>query len=237
MRTKTLALSAMLGALGAASAIAQTNVYSINAVGYINVVLNPGFNMIACQLTTTNNTLGALFNNSTGIYNGSKIFKWSTGIHNYLEDSANSATASYSNGWLNGGTVTMNPGEALWFDNGTGHVLTNTFVGTVPQGTNTVPIVPGFNMISSPVPFSGDIVTNMGLTNYNNHDRLYVFSNPAPGFPAGNYSIYSVSFSTGSSGYMGQWSTPDPSANVGQGFWYDASSPGLSWVQIFEINP
>jgi hypothetical protein len=133
--------------------------------------------------------------------------------------------------------MTMNPGEAVWFQNTGASPLTNTFVGTVPQGTNTVMVSAGFNMIASPVPFSGDVVTNMGLTNYNNGDKVFVWNNPAPGHPTGAYTTSITDFSSGSHGYMNQWDTPDPQANVGQGFWWDAVSPGFSWVQIFEINP
>jgi hypothetical protein len=234
MRTKTLALSALLGAIGTASAVAQTNVYSINAVGYINVVLQPGFNMIACQLTTTNSTIGALFNNKANTYGQSSFFKWNNSTSHYLTDYCNS-TSNYSNGWESGGTITLNPGEAGWFENTTGHAITNTFVGTVPQGTNTVTIGSGFNQISSPVPFSGDLVTNMGLTNYHNNDSVFVWQNPAS--PSPHYASYYVNTSTGSEGYMNQWDSPgDPQVNVGQGFWYEATA-SISWVQIFEINP
>jgi hypothetical protein len=50
MRTKTLALSAVLGMLGSASLVAQNNVYSINAVGYINVTMPPGYSIVTCPL-------------------------------------------------------------------------------------------------------------------------------------------------------------------------------------------
>jgi hypothetical protein len=51
MRTKTLFLTA-LSSMSALGLMAQTstNVYSLNAVGYINVVCPPGFSMIADQL-------------------------------------------------------------------------------------------------------------------------------------------------------------------------------------------
>ena len=49
MRTKTMLLSALLGTLGSVSLMAQsTNVYSLNAVGYINVTVQPGFNIVSC---------------------------------------------------------------------------------------------------------------------------------------------------------------------------------------------
>ncbi len=52
MRTKTLALSAILGALGTAAALAQsTNVYSINSVGYINTTFPASsYTILTCPL-------------------------------------------------------------------------------------------------------------------------------------------------------------------------------------------
>ena len=70
MRTKTLILSAVAGFIGCAAALADTNVYSLNAVGYINVTCQPGFTMIANQLNTTNNAIKYLMPNvdtGTGI--------------------------------------------------------------------------------------------------------------------------------------------------------------------------
>jgi len=47
MRTKTLLLTAALMAAGVASSMAQ--VYSVNAVGYVNLSIPGGFSMIANQ--------------------------------------------------------------------------------------------------------------------------------------------------------------------------------------------
>jgi hypothetical protein len=238
MRTKVLALSALVGALGAASAIAQTNVYSINAVGYINLTLAPGFNMIACQLQTTNNTIGSLLNNASGIYDNCVVYKYNAANATYGTDLGDSSGSSYANGWDANGTITMNPGEAVWFKNAATSNLTATFVGTVPQGTNTVPIQVGFQMISSPVPFSGDLVTNMQLTNYTDKTVVFVWNNPATGQPHGGYSTYLVDLSGGSQGYKSQWDDPDPAVNVGQGFWYKSGAGTQTpWVQVFSINP
>jgi hypothetical protein len=232
MRTKTLALSALLGMLGTASLVAQTNVYSLNAVGYINLSVPPGFSIIACQLQTGTNTVGSLLNNVSGAYNGAKIYKWIPANKGYDIDTGDNTFGDAATGWDNAGIDTMNPGEALWFDNPNSTAMTITFVGTVPQGTNNVSIPKGFSMISSPVPFSGDVVTNMGLQNYNDLDKVYAY------IPANtNYQIYNVDLTFGSAGYNSQWDPPgDPQANVGQGFWYDATS-AFTWSQVFSVNP
>jgi hypothetical protein len=194
--------------------------------------------MIACQLQTTNNTVGALFNDASGIYDGCKVYKYNAANGLYSNDVGDSQGSSYANGWDGGGVLTMNPGEAIWFQNAATSNLVVTFVGTVPQGTNTITLKQGFQMISSPVPFSGDLVTNMGLTNYNDQTQVYVWNNPAPGFPHGNYTTSVVDLQGGSKGYMSQWDSPDPVLSVGQGFWYK-SGPGTQtpWVQVFSINP
>jgi hypothetical protein len=241
MRTKTLALSAMFSALGTASLVAQANVYSINAVGYINVTLPVGYSIVACQLQTTNNTIAGLFNNlspTPGQLAGCKVLKYNTaGSPTYFSDVAQSSSYN-STGWANNGTLTLNPGEAIWFDNGTGHLLTNTFVGTVPQGTMTVPLVTGFQMISSPVPFSGDLFTVAGLTNYVfPGTKVEAFQGNPGASPSGTgYNSY-VATTSGGTGYLNQWSPGDPTLTVGEGFWYDSPAGATPWVQIFSINP
>ena len=59
MRTKLLLSAAVLGVAGMLTASAQ--VYSVNVVGYVNVDLVPGFNLIANPLdNTTGNDLNTL---------------------------------------------------------------------------------------------------------------------------------------------------------------------------------
>lgn len=247
MRTKTLALSALLGMIGAGTAMSQSVVYSLNAVGYVTVTMPPGFCMISCQLQTTNNTVAGLLNDASGVYDGCNVYKWVNSGSRYEIDTGDSQGSSYSaNGWDNNGTITMNPGEAIWFQNEFTTNVSVTFVGTVPQGTNVVTLNSGFNMASSPVPFSGDLVTNMGLTNYNYYDTVYVWNNPGGG-NRGAYTISQSDTQGGSSGYMSQWDTPDPQLQVGQGFWYQNNNGGpqgnlsgpqpVVWTQIFSVNP
>jgi hypothetical protein len=58
MRTKTLVCAAALAAGLATSALAQSNVYSLNVVGYYNVTVPANtFVLVGNQLNTTNNTL------------------------------------------------------------------------------------------------------------------------------------------------------------------------------------
>ena len=243
MRTKTLFLTA-LGSMSALGLMAQTstNVYSLNAVGYINVVCPPGFSMIADQLWASGgNSISNILSDSDDHLDFVTIYKWTGSA--FQVDNANNQIYSSPSGWSAGGQETLNPGEAIWFNNGTTNTITNTFVGTVPQGTNTVALGTGFTMASSPVPQSGDLVTVMGLTNFNSGDTVYVY-NPGTG-----YTTYNANFNLGQYGYNQDWEAPagptppapsdptygDPYVNVGQGFWYDATAP-ISFTRVFSVN-
>ena len=73
-KTTALACVAIMAA-GVASSMAQSNVYSLNVVGYYNLTIGAGQKvMIANQLNTTNNTIGSLIipqpNDAFFKYNG-----------------------------------------------------------------------------------------------------------------------------------------------------------------------
>jgi hypothetical protein len=89
------------------------------------------------------------------------------------------------------------------------------------------------------------LVTNMGFTNYADRSEVFVFNNPLVGYPHGGF-VTSVSDLTGGSGgYMSQWDGPDPTLNVGQGFFYNSGTLSTAdypptaneWIQVFSINP
>jgi hypothetical protein len=234
MRTKTMLLSALLGALGSVSVHAQ-NVYSLNAVGYINVTLSPGFNIVACPLWATDgngaidNTITNLFGpNTNGQYKKWQIYNWNpTAVPpTFVQESGG------ANGWANGGTNTVNPGQAVWIQNPSNITTTVTFVGTVPTGSVTNPVFPGYNLISSIVPASGDMLTNsiMLLTNSltpTKKDQIYTWNPLASNF---------VQYSAGGSPVS--WSVDPVLPSVGAGFWYESQSTATnSWVEDYTVNP
>jgi hypothetical protein len=233
MRTKTKVLSALLGVLGTASLMAQsTNVYSLNAVGYINVSVVAGYNMISCPLMASpDNTLNTVLNNASGVYNQVSIYSFVNGA--YLSDTgaAYPSHTSNTNGWVNNGVITLNPGQAVWFDAKTNATL--TFVGTVPQGSLTNVLNPGFNLVSTAVPTSGDIITNsiMNFTNTQLKDAVYSYT------PAAGYLSYTAENSV-HGGNSNNWSSDPIQPVVGGGFWYDNSATTkLNWVENFSVNP
>jgi hypothetical protein len=221
MRTKTLLLSALLGTLGSVSVMAQTNVYSINAVGYINVTLYPGFNIISCPLIASpDNSENTLLNNSTGAYAGDAIyyFNASTGAYSIVSARATS--------WNDGGTNQLNPGIGVWLNNVATTNVTVTFVGTVPTGPYTNNILPGFNLVGSVVPSSGDLVTNSLtlLTNTAAGDAAYVFNPQTQGF-------------TISSKRASSWNSNPTTTYVGEGFFYNNLSGATEpWVEDYIVQ-
>jgi len=242
MRTKTVLLSALLGALGSVSVHAQ-NVYSLNAVGYINVTCSPGFNIISCPLIATpDNTVNTLLNNGNGslngvvlwFYNPVTLFSYDEGLPIGVKGGT-----SNTNGWDFNGTNTLNPGQACWFDNTSSSNITVTFVGTVPTGPITNALLPGYNLVSTVVPASGDIVSNsiMNLTNYNVGDVVLTYNPLVP--------PYYVTYTSGSgkgygSGYNLNWTAAgDPVLpNVGGGFWYQNNKAGatVNWVENYSVS-
>src|SRR5580658_5049541 len=240
MRTKTLLLSALLGALGSVSVHAQS-VYSLNAVGYINVTLEPGFNMITCPLITgPDNTVGTILNNATGVLTGNDVYFYNPSTGLYSEDSARPVGAGKGsttnvNGWAEGGTNVGIPGVGFWFQNNQTTNIVVTFFGTVPTGPITNVLGAGFNLVGSVVPVSGDIVSNTisAFTNYNIGDDVFTYDSVA------GYSTYEiVSEGKFGRGYHDNWLPGDATIAFDySGFWYD-NNVGITvnWVENYSVS-
>src|SRR5208283_5203698 len=185
MRTKTMLLSALLGTLGSVSLMAQsTNVYSLNVVGYVNVTIPANsYSIVSCPLVASpDNTLNTLLPNSTGTYLKVKVFFFSPTTGYTIETGTKT-------GWQLGGTETISPGQAVFVLNpSTTAPLTLTFVGTVASGPQANVLTPGYNLVSSIVPTSGNLVTNSitVLTNAVLKDKVFVFD------PVAGYSVYTA---------------------------------------------
>jgi hypothetical protein len=241
MRTKTMLLSALLGGLGSVSVMAQTNVYSLNVVGYINAQIPPGFSILTCPLIASpNNTLNTLLPNTNNVYGGpnggspyhTEVYAFSGGAYNVIESAV--STNANASGWSSGGLTTINPGQAVFIYNPLPTNETATFVGTVPTGSVTNVLSPGFNLIGSIVPASGDLVTNpiMLYTNAQKQDNVYSFDSVNQVFD-----IYNFTPALGGWSSSGVLSDPIVS-NVYTGFFYNNSTTFQTvtnyWVENFE---
>lgn len=264
MRTKTLALSALLTTVCSASLFAQSNVYSLNAVGYTTIQVPPkDLAIFTCPVITYNdpvtgvpNTVNILLNNGAGGpfgaggLNGSVVYFFVAGTgpgSGYSTDDAvaigtKKGQTSNTNGWAENGTNVMAPGVGCWFQNGTTNTLQFTFVGTVPQGSLTNSLQAGLNLIGSAVPTYGDLQTNSitGFTNYNIGDVFYMYD-PIQAYSGGVGGTYEVVASTGKHpglGYHNNFAPGDATTfNVTQGFWYFNNGAAFNWIENFSVNP
>jgi hypothetical protein len=221
MRTlKALVCLAVLAG-GIATTMAQSNVYSLNVVGYYNITVGAHQKiMIANQLNTTNNTIGALLAPPM-VGNGDQLFKFNGA-------SFTSSLYSTDDGqWDPDPTVTLNPGEAVFYQPALARTL--TFVGEVLQGqlSNTLPLGTKV-MRSSMVPQQGLVSTDLGVPFFNG-DQLFTYNTAQNG---GGYVTYLYSTDDG------QWDPSEPTMSVGQGFFYRkaAGANNPNWVRNFTVQ-
>jgi hypothetical protein len=205
MRTKTLLAAAILAA-GLATSMAQSNVYSLNVVGYVNQVSTAnGFSMIANPLQATNSTVPALIQNPRL---GMILYKFNAG---FQANSYNGATWSSP-----GDTLNVGEGGFLFVPSGIDH--TNVWVGEVKQGSLTNPVPAGFSLLGSMVPQSGLVKTDLGFPSVFG-TIVYTW---APGFSANSYN-------------GATWSPSEPNIGVAQGF-FSFQPSAQSWVRNFTVQ-
>lgn len=222
MRTKTLLLSAAALAAGLVSASAQ--VYSVNVVGYVNVPLAEGFNLVANPLDASGgNDVTNILNK--GLPAGTQVYSFngsSYDISTYTKDKTGTST-----NWSP--VITLDPGLGFWVSipSGAGAQV-NTFVGEVMQGTLTNPNIPaggGFSLVGSMVPVAGALNTDLQY-NGGAGDQVYQW----------NGATYDIStYTKDKTGTSTNWSPSVPQVAVGEGFWL-SSSAGQTWVRNFSVQ-
>jgi len=233
MRTKTLLLTAALSAAGLATSMAQ--VYSVNAVGYVNVTVPAhGYAILGNPLNGTNNSVNTILSLPNG-YDGSTIYRFDPTLQAYQD----SISWIEGFGWISPSDPdpTINPGEGFFFQNGGNATINITFVGEVPSGTLHNPVQGGnkYSIRSSIVP-KGLKLGNVGVANTlgfpaDDGDTVYIFN------AATQQYLDSYSYIGGYGWVSG--SDPDvdgPVIPVAGGFFSQKSAPTRDWVQSFSVN-
>ncbi|HNQ89993.1 MAG TPA: hypothetical protein PKM73_15350 [Verrucomicrobiota bacterium] len=206
MRTQRLLLAA-LGVATAATAMAQ--VYSVNAVGYVNTDLVPGYNLISNPL---DNKAGNKVQDLFAIGKSVTIYKYSGGKYDLA-----SYDADFEE-WSNGAMV-LAPGEGAFVQ--IVEAAKVTFVGEVVQGATLNKLAQGFNMVSSIVPQTGKLVGELKFPSDISF-TVYTYG--------GGYTLYAwdVDFE--------EWTeTGEPTINVGQAFWVQVPA-AKDWARTFDVN-
>ena len=241
MRTKTLLLTAALSAAGLATSMAQ--VYSVNAVGYVNKGPIPanGWAALGNPLNGTNNSLNTIMPLPDTGFDGSAIYRFDPVQQTYLD----SVSWIGGFGWFSPSDPdpTINPGEGFFFQNVGSQPLTLTFVGEVPSGTLNNPVVGAnlWSIRSSAVPKGlrlGDTDPATGTPNNlefpaGDGDTVYIFDTATQGY------LDSYTYVPGFGWFSASDPDPDgPLIEPGSGFFVQAggSTAARNWVQTFSVN-
>jgi hypothetical protein len=205
MRTKTLLATAALAAAGVASMSAQ--VFSVNAVGYVNVTIPKGFSMLSNPLNAEKNTVGATL---AAAPDGTTVYTFgAAGFSANIKDF----------GEFGDGNAAFAPGGGVF-------VLaqapfTVTFVGEVPQGALSNPLPKGLSIRSSIVPQEGRLDTVLGFPAQDG-DTIFQWDNAG-----GKYKQSDFDF--------GDWSGPAPTVKVAEAFFVRKNVAG-TWTRNFSVN-
>jgi len=212
MRTKTLLLTAVLGVAGVASTMAQTTVYSQNAVGYVNLSLGAGFTMIANPLNAATNDLNSIL---TNVPAGTVVYTFSPATQGYT------ASTFRAGSWKPSDPV-LNPGAGAFILLTTN--ATVTFVGNVPQGSLSQSIAVGFSIQSTPIPVSVSLTNSILSLTPNVGDVVYQFLPATQGYATHTYRT-------------GAFHPSDYAPAVGESFFYlNGSTNPITWAVNFSVN-
>jgi hypothetical protein len=208
MRTKTLLCLAALTAGVAATSLAQSNVYSLNIVGYVTKTNVPGFTLIANPLNATNNNLNVLYSDAPAF---TKVIRFVGGAY---ATSVNDP----DDGWAP--NALLNPGEGYFIQVPAGPNYVKTYVGEVVlNSTNNVPA--GFSIRSSVIPQTGLVQTDL-LYPAVNFDKVIKWSGTA-------YQTFVLDPDDG-------WLPSQPTIQVGESF-FAQKLVSVNWIRNFAVGP
>jgi len=224
MRTKALLLTAAIGAAGIATSMAQ--VYSVNAVGYVNqsIPLNTAstitYALVANPLNGTNNNIATILGAGSGVPVGTQLFKFTGGVFE-------SAETYFGAGFWDPGTAVLKPGEGffLLLDNAaSSNPTTITFVGEVPQGNLTNSVPNGYSIQASQVPQAGAVSATLGL-NPSVGSQLFVWNVALQRYDDA-YTYFGAGF----------WDPSEPVIPVAGAFFLLNPEASFSWGRTFSVN-
>jgi hypothetical protein len=213
MRTKTILLSAAVLAAGLSASLAQS-VFSVNAVGYVNVTVVGGYTLICNPLNGTNNLLSTVI---PAPPDGTTVLKWDPATQRF----GSPFTYLDGVGWLPDGTVL--PGEGFFINTG-GAATTLTFVGEVPQGSLSNPLSANYTLISSIVPQSVSLADPTVSFPAQDGDTLLRWNSATQRFNDPFTYLDGIG-----------WLPTDPIPAVGEGFFYNTQT-ARAWTRTFSVN-
>jgi hypothetical protein len=226
--------------------MAQSNVYSLNVVGYVNVPILAGFQILVNPLddgagNNLTNIIGHGDITGSSLPDGTDLYPWNlaNGKYGSIQEYVGTYGWYDPNGPASGAiTNVIAPGSGFFLLSPSATNI--TFVGSVLQGTTTNKLGAGFTLtgstfpVSEPVGAAGDGLTNTMELPVSDGDDLYLFT---PGTGVGHG--YNVTQYVGGYGWYdpnnGSLSTNGYAPGVAQGF-FTLKAAGASWVQTFNVH-
>jgi len=224
MRTKTLLLTAALGIAGLTSTMAQ--VYSVNAVGYVNLTLAPGYTLIANPLNAATNKLNSILA-SAAIEDGSQVFFWDKATQRYSP----TVPTFFNPPVIWDVDTVVAPGTGFFFYNPKASAVTVTFVGDVMQGSLSNNVSAGYQIVASQVPQAGKVTTDLGLPGYDGN-QIFTWNSTTQRYDP----TVPTFVQTGATPDIGAWDPAEPTVGVGQSFFYFANAATKQWTRTFNVN-
>jgi hypothetical protein len=228
MRTKALLGLAAL-AVSAVTCVAQQNVYSLNIVGYVNVDITNGYNLLTVPLKPTDGNMN--ITNTIVLPAGadnSGIFKWTGSSYDLANIPTWVESAPGVGEWISDQPVSIQVGEAFFLNStATGKI---TFVGEVMTGAIQNSLAPGYNAVGNKVPvqagWPGKTVGNDGdgIQTWLPAQQSFDVANPWTFIAGEGWTITGATFTDG------------PVLAPGQGvFYFNTGTAPINWTQNF--NP
>lgn len=190
----------------------MAQVYSQNAVGYINITIKPGFNLVGNQLIQPSTAISALLPAPPA---QTVFYAFSGGFSSVVFDPD-------LGGWDPDPNLPMPYGGGGFIFNPTASPFTMTLVGDVGQGSLANAVPAGLSIKSSKVPQAGGISTVLGFPAAP-FDVVSQFANP------GGYSANTFDPD------LGGWDPGEPALTVGEAVFVQ-SVAGHAWTRVFSVN-
>src|SRR5438876_3158767 len=156
MRTKALICAAGLIAAGAATCLAQGNVYSLNVVGYINADITNSSRLTLVNTPLTRPDLSGNYAITNIVDPGGTTLPDGTRVYTFTGGSFATATkSSITHTWGAAANTQLPNGSGYFILNSRTTNFTVTYVGEVPQGAINQNFGAGLTLVGSAVPRSG----------------------------------------------------------------------------------
>lgn len=220
MRTKALLCAAALAA-GAVASMAQSNVYSLNVVGYVNYPFNitGDLYLVYNPLDNTNNDLNTIVPTAP---DGSSVALWNEAIQDF--STVAPLYSTFTHAWNPDSSIA--PGQGFFMLPNA--PFTNTFIGNVRQTAVNYSVLGGGNLacLGSSVPLSGGVTNQLAGYPTVDGDSLAIWN-----VAIQDFSSIAPLYST----FTHVWN-PDYNFTPGEGFFLLRNSGAVSWSRTFTVQ-